>query len=87
VHIIPVFGEHGALLEHWVFDLFFNVPQIMGRHIKGLLTAWMLLGMAVIVPALFCVESTKGLTGLTIALVAVFICPRAIFYPILSRKK
>jgi hypothetical protein len=90
VHIIPVFGEHGALLEHWVFDLFFNVPQIMGRHInhiKGLLTAWMLLGMAVIVPALFCVENAKGLTGLSIALVAVFICPRAIFYPILSRKK
>ena len=26
VHIVPVFGEHGALLEHWIFDLFFNVP-------------------------------------------------------------
>jgi len=26
VHIIPVFGERGALLEHWIFDLFFNLP-------------------------------------------------------------
>jgi len=86
VHIIPVFGEHGALLEHWVFDLFFNIPQMLGRHIKGLLTAWMLLGMAVIIPALFFV-TLKGWVGLTIALIAVFICPRMVFYPILSRGK
>lgn len=26
VHIIPVFGERGALLEHWVFRLFYNWP-------------------------------------------------------------
>lgn len=84
VHVIPVFGEHGALLEHWVFDLFFNIPQIMGRHIKGLLTAWMLLGMAVILPSLL-VVTTKGWVGLMIALIAVFICPRMVFYPILSR--
>lgn len=87
VHIIPVFGEHGALLEHWVFDLFFNIPQIMGRHTKGLLTAWMLLGMAVIIPALFMAESAKSWIGLMIALTAVFICPRILFYPILSRGK
>jgi len=31
VHIIPVFGERGALLEHWVFDLFFNVPISIRR--------------------------------------------------------
>ena len=85
VHIIPVFGEHGALLEHWVFDLFFNVPQMMGRHIKGLLTAWMLLGMAFILPALF-VATFKGWVGLMIALIAVFICPRMVFYPILSHR-
>ena len=24
VHIVPVFGERGALLEHWVFCLFYN---------------------------------------------------------------
>jgi hypothetical protein len=86
VHIIPVFGEHGALLEHWVFDLFFNVPQMLGRHIKGLLTAWMLLGTAIILPALF-VATLKGWVGLMIALIAVFICPRMVFYPILSRSK
>ena len=86
VHIIPVFGEHGALLEHWVFDLFFNVPQIMGRRIKGLLTTWMLLGLAILVPALFYVESTKGMVGLSIALVAVFLCPRMVFFPLLQRR-
>ncbi len=31
VHIIPVFGERGALLEHWIFDLFFNVPISIRR--------------------------------------------------------
>ncbi len=31
VKIIPVFGEKGALIEHWIFDLFFNVPISFGR--------------------------------------------------------
>ena len=88
VNVIPVFGEHGALLEHWVFDMFFNIPQIMGRHIRSLLTAWMALGLAMIVPALlFVAETTKGYVGLSIALVAVFLCPRLVFYPILNRNK
>jgi len=34
VHIIPVFGERGALLEHWVFDLFFNVPISIRRWFR-----------------------------------------------------
>ena len=85
VHIIPVFGEHGALLEHWVFDLFFNIPQLLGRHIKGLLTAWMLLGIAIFGPLL-----SMGIGNIVmewIALFAVFIFPRTLFYPILARKK
>ena len=86
VHVIPVFGEHGALLEHWVFDLFFNIPQIMGRRIKGLLTIWMVLGLAIILPLLF-VVTIPGWVTLMIALIAVFICPRIVFYPILNRGK
>ena len=32
VHIVPVFGERGALMEHWVFCLFYNWPlTIRGR--------------------------------------------------------
>lgn len=32
VHIVPVFGERGALLEHSVYDLFYNWPlTIRGR--------------------------------------------------------
>jgi len=32
VHIVPVFGERGALLEHWVFYLFYNWPLTIRRR-------------------------------------------------------
>jgi len=32
VKLVPVFGEHGALLEHWVFDKFFNYPLTLRRR-------------------------------------------------------
>jgi hypothetical protein len=34
VHIIPVFGERGALLEHWVFGLFYNRPLTIRRRMR-----------------------------------------------------
>ncbi len=34
VGFIPVFGERGALPEHFVFDLFFNVPLSIKRKFK-----------------------------------------------------
>jgi hypothetical protein len=34
VHMIPVFGEKGALLEHWIFDLFYNVPLTIRRQMS-----------------------------------------------------
>jgi hypothetical protein len=34
VHIVPVFGEKGALLEHWVFRLFYNWPLTIRRRIR-----------------------------------------------------
>jgi hypothetical protein len=34
VHIVPVFGESGALLEHWVFCLFYNWPLTIRRRIR-----------------------------------------------------
>jgi hypothetical protein len=34
VHIVPVFGETGALLEHWVFRLFYNWPLTLQRRIR-----------------------------------------------------
>jgi len=36
VHIIPVFGEQGALGEHAVFDLFYNYPLTVRRRMKRL---------------------------------------------------
>ena len=32
VHVIPVFGEGGALLEHWIFCLFYNWPLTIRRR-------------------------------------------------------
>ncbi len=34
VHIVPVFGERGAILEHWVFCLFYNWPLTIRRRVK-----------------------------------------------------
>jgi hypothetical protein len=34
VHIVPVFGERGAWLEHVVFDMFYNYPLSLGIRIK-----------------------------------------------------
>ena len=33
--IIPVFGERGALLEHMIFDMFFNIPLSIQRKLRG----------------------------------------------------
>jgi len=34
VHVIPVFGERGAWLEHAVFDAFYNYPLSLGIRIR-----------------------------------------------------
>jgi hypothetical protein len=34
VHIVPVFGERGALLEHWIFGLFYNRPLTIRRRMR-----------------------------------------------------
>lgn len=34
VHIVPIFGERGAWLEHAVFDMFYNYPLSLGIRIK-----------------------------------------------------
>jgi hypothetical protein len=34
VHIVPVFGEKGAWLEHFVFDAFYNYPLTIRRRIQ-----------------------------------------------------
>ncbi|MCP5045575.1 MAG: hypothetical protein GY940_00270 [bacterium] len=34
VHVVPVFGEHGALLEHWVFGIFYNWPLTIRKRMQ-----------------------------------------------------
>jgi hypothetical protein len=34
VHVVPVFGERGALLEHWIFGIFYNWPLTLRRRLR-----------------------------------------------------
>jgi hypothetical protein len=34
VHIVPIFGERGAWLEHAVFDAFYNYPLSLGIRVR-----------------------------------------------------
>jgi hypothetical protein len=42
VRLVPVFGERGGLLEHWVFDFFFNLPLSIRRGFKANPMGWAL---------------------------------------------
>ncbi|MBN1853737.1 MAG: hypothetical protein JW829_13480 [Pirellulales bacterium] len=42
VHIVPVFGERGGLLEHGVFDFFFNLPLTVRRGFRTNPISWTL---------------------------------------------
>ncbi|MBN1557533.1 MAG: hypothetical protein JW951_05240, partial [Lentisphaerae bacterium] len=93
VHHVPVFGERGALLEHGVFHLCFNVPRIFGRwarpRIKGLLDLWLLAGLLILI-AVFggcgvLWTSTAGI-NVQLAVLALFVLPRVLFYPLLKKK-
>jgi hypothetical protein len=35
VKAVPVFGEKGALLEHWIFNLFYNKPLTIRRRMNS----------------------------------------------------
>jgi len=98
VHIIPVFGEKGALLEHYVFDWFFNRTRVAGRrlarHIRGVLTGWLLAGLALggYMLGVRGVDwgDPHGLkTGINIiiAVVCVFMLPRVLFYPLMRGRR
>jgi hypothetical protein len=43
VHVVPVFGERGALLEHKIFNLFYNWPLTLRNRIQR---RWQLRSMA-----------------------------------------
>jgi len=96
VRMVPVFGEPGALLEHCVFDLCFNVPLMLGRwarpRIHWILDAWMLTGMTLwtcayawLAPRFWPIGS-PGIT-ITIATVCVFVLPRVLVFPLLAKPK
>ena len=98
VHVIPVFGEKGALVEHMVFDAFFNVPRVIGalaaRHVKGILNFWLLLGL-LFAGYVFGVrgvdwsiaEGVKMGVNTILWVVCVFGLPRVLFYPVLHGRR
>ncbi len=92
VHIVPVFGEKGAVLEHAVFDLFYNRTRMLGRWMQGrmqmVLTVWMvfccLLGALLlwgVDPA--SLEAQRNIVNILILVVSVGLLPRCLFYPLL----
>ncbi len=93
VHAVPVFGERGALLEHAVFDACFNWPQAFGRwagpRARGLLNLWMLAGAVppLLIDRLGIALGPRGAVNAAMLLVAVFVLPRVLFYPLLAGRR
>ncbi|MFU8779661.1 MAG: hypothetical protein ACNA71_01390 [Kiritimatiellia bacterium] len=95
VHIIPVFGEQGALLEHAIFNGFYNRPRIWGSwlraRIKGVLDVWFLAGLVLggwmwwrldfEVPG-----SMRSLVNICMWVVCLHVLPRFLFYPLLRKR-
>jgi len=48
VRVVPVFGEHGGLLEHGVFDFFFNLPISAQRGYRKQPLRWTLVVLALL---------------------------------------
>jgi len=96
VQVVPVFGEKGALFEHMVFDLCFNVTKAIagwsGRHVKAILDLWMILGI-VGLTVLFSVRGidwtemadVKIAVNAILLFVGAFLLPRVLIYPVMRR--
>ena len=94
VHLVPVFGERGALMEHVVFDLFFNRTRIAGarlsRHLPVLLSAWMALGVGGAILAYGLTGggwSLRATVNVWLILLGAFILPRTVLYPLLHGRR
>jgi hypothetical protein len=95
VHVIPVFGEKGALMEHWIFDTFFNRPQKFAKwaapRMRGLLTGWMIFGLILTGLAFHTwpeqLTKLKPLVNTVIGATVLFLLPRLLFYPLMMKKK
>jgi len=92
-HYVPVFGEQGALLEHWLFDLCFNIPQALARwaqpRIGTILALWALVGTATTTFIFdhFQIRPWSGVEiNLILGMVCVFFLPRFLFLPLMRRQ-
>ena len=67
VHSVPVFGEKGAWLEHFVFDAFYNFPLTLRRRIKRRAEARRALKPRYVQAPAFTLAGTALLAGLDFA--------------------
>jgi hypothetical protein len=88
-HVVPVFGEHGALLEHAVFGRFYNLPLTMRRRLTTIFEhrkklpsrMWHVLPVAAVAIGLFilsqwiCLEIWDSLPGILDLWPALIIIP------------
>ena len=63
VHIVPVFGEGGALLEHWVFNLFYNWPLTIRRRMEKIAVLRVSLRPRYFHVAIVAIAATAGFVG------------------------
>ncbi len=94
VHVIPVFGEQGALLEHAVFNGFYNRPRIWGqrlrKRVKLVLDLWLLTGLGIGAFLWSRIDfmqlgSTRDAINVVLWVICVHVLPRCLFYPMLKR--
>ena len=94
VHIIPVFGEQGALLEHAVFNGFYNRPRILGvwlrKRIKLVLDVWLFAGLGAGAWMwsrinFADVGSTRDAINVVLWVLCMHMLPRCLFYPLLRK--
>ncbi len=96
VHVIPVFGESGALLEHGVFNAFYNRPRILGlwvrKRIRLVLDVWALLGICFGAFLWMRIDldtagGTQNAVNIVLWVTCVHLLPRLLFYPLLRKKR
>ena len=92
VHIVPVFGEKGALLEHGVFDACFNIPRVIAdwaaRRPRLALELWMLGGTLLYMAFVRGCADMGGIAqvNLLLAYIVLFAAPRVVGVLALARR-
>jgi len=72
VHVVPVFGEGGALMEHWIFNLFYNWPLTIRRRMEKIAELRISLKPRYFHIAIVAIATVAGFVGATIIYQRIF---------------